>query len=73
VSEVGDTVNLKDKEYTEISNVAISSSLGGEFNEVEKLVENLPQFDAIIFKIVFLSDDSAKISRCKNLRLIALA
>jgi hypothetical protein len=73
ISEVGDTVDLREKEYTEITGVTVQDSLGGEFNEVEKLVENLPQFDAIVFKIVFLSDDSSQIPKCKNLRLVALA
>jgi hypothetical protein len=73
ISEVGDTVDLREKEYTEITGITVQASLGGEFNEVEKLVENLPQFDAIVFKIVFLSDDSSQIPKCKNLRLVALA
>ena len=73
ISEVGDTIDLREKEYIEATNVLITSSLGGEFNDVEKLVDNLPQFDAIVFKIVFLSDDSSQIPKCKNLRLIALA
>ena len=73
ISEVGDTVDLREKEYTEVTGVTIQSSLGGEFNEVEKLVDNLPQFDAIVFKIVFLSDDSSQIPKCKNLRLVALS
>ena len=73
ISVVGDTIDLREKEYIEATNVLITSSLGGEFNDVEKLVDNLPQFDAIVFKIVFLSDDSSQIPKCKNLRLIALA
>ena len=73
ISEVGDTTDLVQKEYTEITNVTIPTSLDGRFNEVEKIVENLPQYDAIVFKIVFLGDDSSKAPKCKNFRLIALA
>jgi hypothetical protein len=73
VSEVGDTLDLAQKEYTEITNVTIPTSLDGRFNEVEKIVENLPQYDAIVFKIVFLGEDSSKSPKCKNFRLIALA
>jgi hypothetical protein len=73
VSEVGDTINLTEKEYTEITNVTVPTSLDGTFNEVQKIVENLPQFDAIIFKIVFLGTNSSQAAKCKNLRVIALA
>lgn len=73
VSNVGDTINLVDKEYTEITGVTIDTSLDGSFDEIEKLVDGLPQFDAIVFKIVFLGSDSANVAKCKNLRIIALA
>ena len=73
ISEVGDTIDLKDKEYTEITSVTVPTSLDGTFNEVEKIVENLPQFDAIVFKIVFLGTNSSQVAKCKNLRVIALA
>jgi hypothetical protein len=73
VSEVGDTINLTEKEYTEITSVTVPTSLDGTFNEVQKIVENLPQFDAIIFKIVFLGTNSSQVAKCKNLRVIALA
>ena len=73
ISEVGDTVDLKEKEYTEITSVTVPTSLDGTFNEVTKIVENLPQFDAIIFKIVFLGTNSSQVAKCKNLRVIALA
>ena len=73
ISEVGDTTELTQKEYTEITNVTVPTSLDGAFNEVEKIVENLPQFDAIVFKIVFLADDTSQAPKCKNLRVIALA
>lgn len=73
ISEVGDTVDLKNKEYTEITGVTLPTNTDRRFSEIEKLVDNLPQFDAIVFKIVFLSDDSSKVPKCKNFRLVALA
>ena len=73
ISEVGDTTELALKEYTEITDVTVPTSLDGAFNEVEKIVENLPAFDAIVFKIVFLADDTSQAPKCKNLRIIALA
>jgi hypothetical protein len=72
-SEVGDTIELKDKEYTPINNVTVRTSFGGEYYETAKLVEGLAQFDAIVFKITFTSTDSAKIPKIKNLRVVALA
>ena len=72
-SEVGDTADLKDKEYTKVDNVTITTSLSGEYYEVEKIVENLSQFDAIVFKIVFNGTDSSQVPKCRNLRIIALA
>jgi hypothetical protein len=73
ISEVGDTIDLKNKEYTEITNVTLPTSRDKRFSEIEKLVDNLPKFDAIVFKIVFLSNDSSKVPKAKNFRLIALA
>lgn len=73
ISLVGDTSTLTDKEYVEITNIVIKNSLNNEFYEIEKLVDNLPSFDGIQFKIVFLSDNISKIPKCRNLRLVAVA
>ncbi len=72
-SEVGDTIELKDKEYRPINNVVVRTSFGDEYYETAQLVEGLAQFDAIVFKITFTSTDSAKIPKIKNLRVVALA
>jgi hypothetical protein len=72
-SEVGDTIELKDKEYTPINNVVVRTSFAGEYYETAQLVEGLAQFDAIAFKITFTSTDSAKIPKIRNLRVVALA
>ena len=68
----GDNTNFKDIEYTKVSNVTIATSLGGEFYEVSKQVDNIAAFNSLMFKIVFLSSDEAQIPRIKNLRIIAL-
>lgn len=73
ISEIGDTVDLRNKEYTKVSGVTIPDSLSGEYYEVNQIVENLPQFDAIIFKIVFTGTDSSQVPKCRKFRLIALA
>lgn len=70
---IGETSPLADKEFVELTGITIPQSLGGEFYEVEKQIDDLSQFDAIILKVVLLSDDSASVPMCKNLRLIALA
>ena len=72
-SEVGDTIELKDKEYRPINNVVVRTSFAGEYYETAQLVEGLAQFDAIAFKITFTSTDSAKIPKIRNLRVVALA
>ena len=70
---VGETEILANKEYIEITDVTIPTSLGGEFYEVEAQLDDLPQFNAIVLKVVFLSDDAAYVPKISNLRLIALA
>ena len=73
LSLVGDTSALTEKEYTEITGITINDSLGGEFYEIEKLVDGLENFDGMQLKIVFLSDNIAKVPRCRNLRIVAVA
>jgi len=72
-SLVGETSTLSEKEFTEITSVSMANSLGGEFYEIEKLIDNLESFDGLQFKIVFLSDDMTKVPKCRNLRLVAIA
>jgi len=64
---------IKDKEYTELTGLTIPNSIGGEYYEVEKQIDNLTPFTGIVLKIVLLSTNSAKPPKCKNLRLVALA
>lgn len=73
VKEVGDTAPFTEEEFIEIKNLDITTSRAGEFYEIEKRVDNLLPFNAIVFKILLESSDSADIPKCKNLRLIALA
>jgi len=69
---VGEAADLNTKEYVEITGLDIPDSLSGEFFEVEKQIDSIAQFTSIVFKIVLLSDDSADIPKCKNLRAIML-
>ena len=73
VKEVGDTAPLIDEEFVELTGLDITTSRGGEYYEVEKQIDSLIPFNAIMVKIVLESTDSAVIPKCKNLRLIALA
>ncbi len=72
VKTVGESADLATKEYVELSGLVIPTSLNGEFFEVEKQIDNVTQFTSIVFKIVLLSEDSADIPKCKNLRAIML-
>ena len=69
---VGESTDLSTKEYVELPGITIPDSLGGEFFEITRQVDDLAQFTSIVFKIVLLSDDSADVPKCKNLRIIAL-
>ena len=69
---VGESTDLSTKEYVELPGITIPDSLGGEFFEINRQVDDLAQFTSIVFKIVLLSDDSADVPKCKNLRIIAL-
>jgi len=72
VKTVGESVDLTTKEYVELTGLIIPTSLNGEYFEVEKQIDSITQFTSIIFKIVLLSDDSADVPKCKNLRAIML-
>jgi hypothetical protein len=69
---VGEAADLSTKEYVELTGLVIPTSLSGEFFEVEKQIDDTAQFTSIVFKIVLLSDDTADIPKCKNLRAIML-
>lgn len=69
----GESINLNTKEYTELTGLIIPDSLSGEYTEITGQVDSLIPFSSAVFKIVLLSDDSADIPKCKNLRVIMLA
>lgn len=73
IKELGDTEILADQEFIEITDVTIPTSLSGEFYEVEKQLDNLSPFNAVVFKAVYKSTNTAQVPKLKNLRLIALA
>jgi hypothetical protein len=73
IKELGETEILSDQEFIEITNVTVPTSLAGEFYEVEKQLDSLLPFNAVVFKAVFKSTNTAQVPKLKNLRLIALA
>jgi hypothetical protein len=70
---LGEATSIEDKEYVEITGINITDSLSGEFYEIEKQLDSLPQFTSLVVKIVLLASDTAAAPKCKNLRVIALA
>jgi len=70
---VGEADILANKEYEELTDITMPTSLSDEFYEVEKQVDNLPQFNSIVLKINFTSTNAAKVPKISDLRLIALA
>lgn len=70
---VGEVDILANKEYEELTDIIMPTSLSDEFYEVEKQVDNLPQFNSIVLKINFTSSNAAKVPKISDLRLIALA
>ena len=56
-----------------MTDLVIPDSLGGEYFEVTKQIDSLNAVQSIIFKIVLLSDNTAAVPKCKNLRAVILA
>ena len=73
VKELGETEILSEQEFIKFTNVTVPTSLSGEFYEVEKQIDNLSPFNALVFKVVFETTNTAQVPKIKNLRLIALA
>ena len=73
VKELGETEILSEQEFIKLTNVTVPTSLSGEFYEVEKQIDNLSPFNALVFKVVFETTNTAQVPKIKNLRLIALA
>lgn len=68
----GDNTKFNEIEYTKVSNVTVTTSLGGEFYQVSKQVDDISSFNSLVFKIVFQSNNEAQVPKVKNLRIIAL-
>lgn len=67
----GDSTNMNSIEYQKVEDVTITDSLAGEFIQFEKEVNDVDEFNSLIFKIVLNSSDSNKVAKIKNLRVIA--
>lgn len=70
-----DTEELADKHFEEFPLVVIPESVNfSEYFEVETQIDNLPQFESLQIKIVFLADEFVGAPpKVKNLRIISLA
>ena len=73
IKELGETEILSEQEFIKLTNVTVPTSLSGEFYEVEKQIDNLSPFNALVFKVVFETTNTAQVPKIKNLRLIAMA
>jgi hypothetical protein len=69
-TEIG---TFEEKEYTQLSLSTITTTIKDQFVDVEKFVENLTAFSAIVVKIVLKSTTIANYPEVKDLRIIALA
>ena len=68
----GDSTNMKSIEYQKVQDFTITDSLAGEFIQFEKEVNDINEFNSLIFKIVLNSSDNNKVAKIKNLRVIAI-
>lgn len=73
IKELGETEILSEQEFIKLTNVTVPTSLSGEFYEVEKQIDNLSPFNALVFKVVFETTNTAQVPKIRKLRLIALA
>ena len=64
---------FEEKEYTQLSLGTIATTVKDEFVDVEKFIENLSAFSAIVVKVVLKSTTIANYPEVKDLRIIALA
>jgi hypothetical protein len=69
---VGEQEFLSDKEFVKIENFTIPTTLTDQFIEVNKQLDSLEPFDALILKIVFKGTDTTNVPRLKNLRIVVL-
>jgi len=69
---IGEESIIDSKEFTELSLGTLPTSSTGEYTEIEKVLDNLSEFTAIIFKIVLISTSRAEAPKVKDLRIIAL-
>jgi len=63
---------MKSIEYQKVQDFTITDSLAGEFIQFEKEVNDINEFNSLIFKIVLNSSDNNKVAKIKNLRVIAI-
>jgi hypothetical protein len=68
----GSVSNFNSQEYTQLTLDTIKNTVDGQYVDIEKFIENLSAFSAIVIKIVLKSTTIARYPKVKDLRVIAL-
>ena len=67
-----ETTTFEEKEYTQLALPTIKDTIKDQFVDVEKFVEDLSPFTAVVIKIVLKASTIASYPELKDLRIIAL-
>lgn len=67
-----ETSTFEEKEYTQLALPTIKDTIKDQFVDVEKFVEDLSPFTAVVIKIVLKASTIASYPELKDLRIIAL-
>ena len=68
----GSVSNFNSQEYTQLTLDNIKNTVDGQYVDVEKFIDNLSSFTAVMIKIVLKSTTIARYPKVKDLRVIAL-
>ena len=68
----GSVSGFNTQEYTQLTLDTIKNTVDGQYVDVEKFIENLSSFTAVMIKIVLKSTTIARYPKVKDLRVIAL-
>jgi hypothetical protein len=68
----GSVTNFNSQEYTQLTLDTIKNTVDGQYVDVEKFIDNLSSFTAVMIKIVLKSTTIARYPKVKDLRVIAL-
>jgi len=68
----GSVSNFNSQEYTQLTLDTIKNTVDNQYFDVEKFIDNLSSFTAVMIKIVLKSTTIARYPKVKDLRVIAL-